>query len=87
MSAQKPTPREFAALAYALAVARGQLSSVQLGSVDAGELNRALTGTSAANIAKALGLKERDLTLDWADLLTESEMHAIRGGMSGRGDR
>jgi hypothetical protein len=84
MSAEKPTTREFAAVVYALAVARGTLSSVQLGDTEAEELKyeieRILKGTSAANIAKALGLKEKDITLDWDELLTEAEMHLIRGG-------
>ena len=84
MSARNPTPREFAAVVYALARARGTLSSVQLGDAKAEELKdeieRTLKGTSAATIAKALGLKELDVTLDWNDLLTEAEMHVIRGG-------
>ena len=84
MSARKPTPREFAAVLYALAVARGTLSSARLGDMDAEELKdeieRILKGTSAATIAKALGLKENDITLDWNELLTEAEMHLIGGG-------
>jgi hypothetical protein len=84
MSAQKPTAREFAAVVYALARARGTLSMVQLGDTDPEELKdeiqRVLKGTSAAAIAKALGQKENDIALDWNDLLTEAEMHLIRGG-------
>ena len=84
MSAQKPTAREFAAVVYALARARGTLSAVQLGDTDADELKdeieRTLKGTSAATIARALGLQESDITLGWNDLLTEAEMHLIRGG-------
>jgi hypothetical protein len=38
MSAQKPTAREFAAVVYALARARGTLSTVQLGDTDPEEL-------------------------------------------------
>ena len=84
MSTQKPTAREFAAVVYALARARGTLSMVQLGDTDPEELKdeieRILKGTSAATIAKALGLKENDIALDWNELLTEAEMHLIRGG-------
>jgi hypothetical protein len=84
MSAQKPTAREFAAVVYALARARGTLSMVQVGDTDSeelkGEIQRTLKGTSAAKIAKALGVKEDDLFLDWNELLTETEMHLIRGG-------
>jgi hypothetical protein len=64
MSAQKPTVREFAAIVFALARARGTLATVQLGDTDPKELKdeiqRTLKGTSAATIAKALGLKESD---------------------------
>ena len=86
MSAEKPTAREFAAVVFALAVARGTLSSVQL--ADSAEdlkdqLKRTLRGTSAASIAKALGVKETDMTLNWNELLTEAEMHVIEGGDDG----
>ena len=84
MSARNPTPREFAAIVYALTHARGTLSAVQLGDTEAEELKdeieRTLKGTSAATIAKALGLREHDVTLDWNELLTEAEMHLIQGG-------
>ena len=86
MSVEKPTAREFAAVVFALAVARGTLSSVQLAdSADdlKDEIKRILRGTSAASIAKALGLKETDITLNWNELRTEAEMHVIRGGDDG----
>ncbi len=47
------------------------------------EVKHTLVGTSAATIAKALGLKEEDIELDWTEVLTEAEMHLIRGGDSG----
>jgi hypothetical protein len=84
MSAQKPTAREFAAVVYALARARGTLAAVQLGDPNGDELKddieRTLKGTSAATIAKALGLQESEISLDWNGLLTEAEMRVIRGG-------
>ena len=87
MPARKPTAREYAAVIFALAVARGALSSLeqlQLGNVEPEELSdevrRILKGTSAATIAKALGLRENDVALDWTEVLTEAEMHLIRGG-------
>ena len=64
---------------YALATARGQLSAVQTGDFDKGEVEDILRGTSAKNIAKAIGLREADIAVDWNDLLTEAEMNAIRG--------
>ncbi len=79
MSAQNPTAREFAALAYALAIARGQLSSVKSGKFAKNELARVLEGTSAANMAAALGMKEADLAVDWNEYLSRAEMEKIRG--------
>lgn len=79
MSAQKPSPREFAAVAYALAVARGQLASIQQGAMNKGELARVLKGTSAANVAAAIGVKEADLAVDWNDWLSEGEKETIAG--------
>ena len=40
---------------------------------------RVLEGTSAANIAAALGMKESDLTVDWSEYLSKAEMAKIRG--------
>jgi hypothetical protein len=79
MSAENPTPREFAALAYALALARGQLSSVSSGKFGKNEVRQVLEGTSAANIAAALGMKEADLAVDWSEYLSTAEMEKIRG--------
>lgn len=80
MSAQNPTAREFAAIVYALAIARGKLSVVQTGDFDKGEVEEILRGTSAQNIAKAIGLREADIAVNWNDFLSEAEMNAIRGG-------
>ena len=55
MPNKQPTLREFAALAYALALARGQLSSVEMGNYDREEVSRINKGTSSANMAAALG--------------------------------
>ena len=79
MSAKKPTSREFAALAYALALTRGQLSSAESGELEKNELAQILEGTSAANIAAALGLKESDLAIDWNQHLSREQMEKIRG--------
>jgi len=79
MSASKPTPREFAALMYALALVRGQLTSVEMGDNKRGEISRVSKGTALANIASALGLKESDLAVDWNELLSQDEMERIAG--------
>jgi len=43
------------------------------------ELARVLEGTSAANMASALGMKEADLAVDWNEYLSRAEMDKIRG--------
>ena len=78
MPNKKPTLREFAALAYALALARGQLTFVEMGEHDRKEVSRINKGTSAANIAAALGLKD-ELGLDWSAYLSQAEMDKIAG--------
>jgi hypothetical protein len=78
MPNKKPTLREFAALAYALALARGQLASVEMGKYDRKEVSQIKKGTSSANIAAALGLKD-ELGLDWSEHLSQAEMDKIAG--------
>lgn len=79
MSASDPTPREFAALMYALALARGQLTSVQMGDYKSSEVSQISKGTALANIAATLGLKESDLAVDWNEYLSQAEMDRIAG--------
>ena len=79
MSAEKPTIQEFAALAYALALTRGQLNAVMNGDFDLDQVRGILEGTAALNIARELGLKEADLTVDWDDHLSDSAKAHIRG--------
>lgn len=75
-----PTLRQFAALTYALALARGLLTLVEMGEYEKSEVSRVLRGTSAANIAAALGLTEAEVAMDWEDYLSSEEMDTIRGG-------
>jgi hypothetical protein len=78
MADRTPTIREFAALAYALARARGLLTSVEMGRYNRKEVSQTLKGTSSANIAAALGLKD-ELGIDWSEYLSEVEMDKIAG--------
>ncbi len=78
MPNKKPTLREFAALAYALALARGQLASVEMGDYDRKEVSQINKGTSSSNIAAALGLKD-ELSRDWSEYLSQAEMDKIAG--------
>lgn len=79
MSADHPTPREFAALAYALAATRGLLSNVLMDKYDHEEVARVLAGTSTASIAAAIGSRSADLAIDWSEYLSEAEQRAIKG--------
>ena len=79
MSAENPTPREFAALMCALATTRGQLSSVLLDSHNKEEIARALAGTSLSNIAATIGTRAEALAVDWSEHLTDDEQRSIQG--------
>ena len=79
MSGSNLSVREFAALAYALGVARGALQSALQGNADAQELRQVLDGTSTASIARAIGQTESGLSLDWNKYLTQEEKRAIAG--------
>jgi hypothetical protein len=79
MSAESPTAREFAALAYAVGILRGHLHGVIMGELDLADLRRALEGTSSSNIARTLGLAESDLQVDWNEYLSEDEKRTIQG--------
>jgi hypothetical protein len=80
MSANDLSSRKLAALAFALGIVRGQLSSFLDGDFDEAEASTILHSTSAANIAKVLGLKETDLAADWDQYLSELEKQLIQGG-------
>jgi len=69
-----PKTKEFAALAYALGLTRGELSSAS-----GRNAKRILESTSLANIARALGMKESDLSVVWDEYLSQSELDAIAG--------
>jgi hypothetical protein len=79
MSAEQPTAREFAALAYALAATRGLLSGVLMDKYDHAEVARVLAGTSTASIAAAIGSSANDLAIDWTEHLSDAEQRAIKG--------
>jgi hypothetical protein len=79
-SARAVDIRLHAAVVFALAVARGALYSVRNGDLRAGELAEVLAGTSSMSIAKALGLPEDQLAIDWAEHLTREEREAIQLG-------
>jgi hypothetical protein len=69
----------YAALVFALAVARGALYSVRNGDLETDELERVLAGTSSTSIALALAVSEDRLTIDWERHLTTSQRDTIQG--------
>jgi hypothetical protein len=81
MSAERPTAREFAALAYAVGVLRGHLHGVIMGELDLAHMRQALEGTPSSNIARTLGLGESNLDIDWNKYLSEGEKRAIQGAL------
>jgi hypothetical protein len=64
-------------MVLALGIARGMLHSVAIGDLDG--LEEILDHTATMNIAKALGLKEEDLSVDYTDHLTQEEANRIKG--------
>jgi hypothetical protein len=66
--------RKYAAIMVALGRARGMLYDA----IDVEGVRETLYRTSLAAIAKALGLKESDLAIDWEDYLTHEELELIK---------
>ena len=77
MSVDNPTPREYAALAFALALARGELFAIAQGDQDNERLRLLVEATSLRNIASALGLKETQLSVDWVEYLSHEELSTL----------
>lgn len=79
MSSQFTFTREFAALAFALGKARGELYSCKNGDSDLESIESMLRATSLQNIAKALGICESEIAVDWNEFLTKQELDTLRG--------
>jgi hypothetical protein len=71
--------KSYAALAYALGVARGVLGDVVVGQVDCGGVRRVYDATALVRIAESIGMKECDLSVDWDDHLSKDEKLKIQG--------
>jgi hypothetical protein len=71
--------RKFAALAYALGVARGALSGVVDGDYTKEDAQRIYNATAGCRIAESLGLPSSALDVDWNDHLTNEEKYKIAG--------
>lgn len=69
--------RKYAALALALALTLGALSSALAGDMDGAQNILDITATS--RIAEVLGCTEHDLAIIWDEHLTPSEVDRIKG--------
>jgi hypothetical protein len=70
--------RKYAAIIVALGRARGMLHDALHDTMDVEGVRETLYRTSLAAIAKALGLKESDLAIDWEDYLTHEELELLK---------
>jgi hypothetical protein len=71
--------KQYAALAYALGLARGTLSDVIDGDFTDEQVQRVLDATATAQIAQSIGLTEDALDVDWNQYLSDAEKHKIKG--------
>lgn len=71
--------RKYAALAFALGVARGALSGISDGDYTKEDAQRIYDATAASRIAQSLGLPDDALGVDWDKYLTDAEKHKIAG--------
>jgi type IV secretory pathway TrbF-like protein len=71
--------KQYAALAYALGVARATLSTVIDRDFTAEEVQRVYDATAAVHIAKSIGLSEDALDVYWDEYLSDAEKHRIKG--------
>ena len=71
--------KNYAALAFALGVARGALSDVIDGDFSTEQVQRVYDATGSARIAQSIGLREDALDVYWDEYLSDAEKHRIQG--------
>ena len=71
--------KQYAALAYALGVARNVLSDVIDGDFTKEQVQRVYDSTASARIAQSIGLNEDALDVYWDEHLSDTEKHNIQG--------
>lgn len=81
------TEKSYAALAYALGVARGMLGDVVDGKFECGDVRRFYEATAAFWIAESIGVKDSDVSVDWDDHLSKTEKLKIQGYQSAEPSR
>jgi hypothetical protein len=73
--------KKLAAVAYALAVTRGELYTAIFNSLSIEDAQRVMDGTSFENIAAVLDCSRNDIEVDWNDFLTEEEKLQIKDNL------
>jgi hypothetical protein len=76
---EQHTEKSYAAIAYALGVARGVLSDVVDGHFDREDVRRVYEATASFRIAASIEMKESDVSVNWNDYLSEAEKYKIQG--------
>lgn len=71
--------KRYAAMAYALGLARGALSDVVSGEFDRDMVLRIYDATAAVRIAESLGVDEEAIAVDWDDYLNPLEKRKLQG--------
>lgn len=71
---------DYAAMCVAVGYLRGVLYGALDGDVEKEQMRRVLDATATAEIARAIGKKDGDLSIDWNLYLTEAQKHRIGGG-------
>ena len=71
--------KQYAALAFALGVARSALGDVIDGDFTAEQVQRVYDATTSHSIARSIGLREDALDVYWDEYLSDAEKHRIQG--------
>jgi hypothetical protein len=71
------TVKKYAAICFALGMARGALIDALMGEMEG--VKQTLDLTATARVAKALGCEESDLTIVWDEHLSAEELNRIKG--------
>jgi len=77
------TEKSYAALYYALGIARGLLGDIIDGRFERDDVRRIYEATAAFRIAESIGVKESDVAIDWHAHLSQAEKRKIQGYNSG----
>lgn len=66
--------KKYAIAVWALGLTRGVLHAVRAGDVEAEEVKKIFEATSLRELAVRFGYEESELSIDWTDFLSATEM-------------